>query len=61
MGVGTDEEREWEGGAGIYAPRSYCARSEPVVSESCSLKSREVSIHIGEPLFFLLVLQYICG
>ena len=39
MGVGTDEEREWEGGAGIYAPRSYCARSEPVGSESCSLKS----------------------
>ena len=23
----------------IYTPRSYCARSEPVVSESCSLKS----------------------
>ena len=41
----------------MYKPSgSYCARSEPVVSESCSLKSREVSIHTGAPHFFLLVL-----
>ena len=28
---------------------SYCARSEPVVSESCSLKSREIFRHTREP------------
>ena len=30
---------------------SYCARSEPVVSESCSLKSRDTSIYAaGRPI-----------
>ena len=28
---------------------SYCARSEPVVSESCSLKSRDIFILTREP------------
>ena len=42
----------------IETSGSYCARSEPVVSESCSLKSREVSIH-GESRRFAAIPIYV--
>ena len=43
----------------IFVLCSYCARFEPVVSKSCSLKSRSTNIYTSAlcPVFFLTLMR----